>query len=67
MRCIPGFLERVISFLKTPTTRDSQSQIIRKGKGDQELFVIRGARMGLPAYDVASILWEARTTGLRMI
>ncbi|MEK6582883.1 MAG: phosphotransferase, partial [Nitrospirota bacterium] len=46
------------SYPKTVIHRDFQSQNIMIHKGIPRLIDFQGARMGLPAYDVASILWD---------
>ena len=46
------------SYPKTIIHRDFQSQNIMIHKGSPRLIDFQGARMGLPAYDVASILWD---------
>lgn len=46
------------SYPKTIIHRDFQSQNIMIHKGIPRLIDFQGARMGLPAYDVASILWD---------
>jgi NDP-sugar pyrophosphorylase family protein/aminoglycoside/choline kinase family phosphotransferase len=47
------------SFHKTIVHRDFQSQNIMVGKGNvPRLLDYQGARMGPPAYDVASVLWD---------
>jgi len=45
-------------FPKTIIHRDFQSQNIMIRKGIPRLIDYQGARMGLPAYDIASILWD---------
>jgi NDP-sugar pyrophosphorylase family protein/aminoglycoside/choline kinase family phosphotransferase len=51
--------ERVDSFRKTIIHRDFQSQNIMITKGDiPRILDYQGARIGPPAYDVASILWD---------
>lgn len=50
---------RVDSFPKTVIHRDFQSQnIMITGSGIPRVIDYQGARMGPPAYDVASILWD---------
>lgn len=51
--------EKVASFGKTIVHRDFQSQniMVRKG-GIPRVIDYQGARMGPPAYDLASILWD---------
>ncbi len=47
------------SFHKTVIHRDFQSQNIMIGKGEKlRVIDFQGARIGPPAYDVASILWD---------
>ena len=46
------------SYPKTIIHRDFQSQNIMIHKGSPGLIDFQGARMGLPAYDIASILWD---------
>ncbi|KAF0144272.1 MAG: hypothetical protein FD156_1957 [Nitrospirae bacterium] len=46
------------SYPKTVIHRDFQSQNIMIHKGIPRLIDFQGARMGLPAYDIASILWD---------
>ena len=46
------------SFPKTVIHRDFQSQNIMIHRGIPRLVDYQGARIGLPAYDVASILWD---------
>ncbi|MEW6674440.1 MAG: sugar phosphate nucleotidyltransferase [Nitrospirota bacterium] len=46
------------SFSKTVIHRDFQSQNIMIHKGILRVIDYQGARMGPPAYDVASILWD---------
>lgn len=46
------------SYPKTIIHRDFQSQNIMIHKGSPRLIDFQGARMGLPAYDIASILWD---------
>ena len=47
------------SFPKTIIHRDFQSQNIMVVKGDKILIIdYQGARIGPPAYDLASILWD---------
>lgn len=49
----------VDSFPKTIVHRDFQSQNIMIGKGSElGILDFQGARMGPPAYDVASLLWD---------
>ncbi|MBI5326677.1 MAG: phosphotransferase [Deltaproteobacteria bacterium] len=50
--------KRVDFFPKAIIHRDFQSQNIMVKKGVPRLIDYQGARMGLPAYDVASILWD---------
>jgi len=49
---------KVDSFSKTVLHRDFQSQNIMITKGSPRLVDYQGARIGPPAYDVASILWD---------
>lgn len=50
---------KVDSFRKVVVHRDFQSQNIMVAKGDiLGLIDYQGARMGPPAYDIASILWD---------
>lgn len=46
------------SYPKTVIHRDFQSQNIMIHKGSPRLIDFQGARMGLPAYDIVSILWD---------
>jgi NDP-sugar pyrophosphorylase family protein/aminoglycoside/choline kinase family phosphotransferase len=46
------------SYPKTIIHRDFQSQNIMIHKGIPRVIDYQGARMGLPAYDIASILWD---------
>ena len=46
------------SYPKTIIHRDFQSQNIMIHKGIPRLIDFQGARIGLPAYDIASILWD---------
>lgn len=48
----------VDSFRKTIVHRDFQSQNIMVTKGVPRVIDYQGARIGPPAYDVASILWD---------
>ncbi|TAL24663.1 MAG: DUF1679 domain-containing protein [Nitrospirae bacterium] len=50
--------EKAGSFPKTIIHRDFQSQNIMIHNGIPRLIDFQGARMGLPAYDIASILWD---------
>ncbi len=49
---------QVDSFPKTVMHRDLQSQNIMIKKGMPRLIDYQGARIGPPAYDVASLLWD---------
>lgn len=49
---------KVDSFPKTVIHRDYQSQNIMIAKGVPRLIDYQGARMGPPAYDMASLLWD---------
>ena len=49
---------RVDSFRKTVIHRDFQSQNIMITRGTPRLVDYQGARIGSPAYDLASILWD---------
>ena len=54
-----GLAARVDSFKKTVMHRDFQSQNIMITKGDVPRIIdYQGARMGPPAYDLASLLWD---------
>jgi len=50
--------QKADSFPKTIIHRDFQSQNLMIHKGIPRLIDYQGARMGLPAYDIASILWN---------
>lgn len=50
--------QKADSFPKTIIHRDFQSQNIMIHKGIPRLIDYQGAKVGLPAYDVASILWD---------
>jgi aminoglycoside/choline kinase family phosphotransferase len=51
--------KKVDSFRKTIIHRDFQSQNIMVGRGDiPRVIDYQGARIGPPAYDIASILWD---------
>ncbi len=49
---------KVDSFRKTVIHRDFQSQNIMITRGTPRLVDYQGARIGPPAYDLASILWD---------
>ncbi|MBI5641292.1 MAG: phosphotransferase [Nitrospirae bacterium] len=49
---------KVDSFKKSIVHRDLQSQNIMITKGDPRIIDYQGARIGPPAYDVASLLWD---------
>ncbi len=49
---------RVDSFPKTVIHRDFQSQNVMIARGVPRLIDYQGARMGPPAYDMASLLWD---------
>ncbi|MCE5194251.1 MAG: phosphotransferase [Nitrospiraceae bacterium] len=49
---------KAVSFHKTIIHRDFQSQNIMIHNGIPRLIDFQSARIGLPAYDIASILWD---------
>lgn len=49
---------KAVTFPKTIIHRDFQSQNIMIHNGIPRLIDFQGARIGLPAYDIASILWD---------